>query len=69
MKVHLYQKSMALRKSLTQGEQNILSELPLLIKLGLVNQFVKAKDVYYFKCFCNKIPHLSVAKLKERIFD
>jgi hypothetical protein len=43
---------------------------PLHIKLGMVKQFVKAlpKTGNCFKDLCKKFPHLSKAKLKERIF-
>ena len=43
---------------------------PLHMKLGLIQQFVKATDKAGegFNFFKNKFPHLSESKIKERIF-
>jgi hypothetical protein len=57
-----------LRKSLVDLKKILLP--PLLIKLGMMKQFVKAlpKTGHCFKYLCKKFPPLSEAKLKEGTF-
>ena len=68
------------KRTLKVGEKNVHFESlvdpkkvllpPLHIKLGMMNQFVKAlpKDGEAFKYFSSKFPRLSEAKLKEGVF-
>jgi len=69
------------RENVRVGEKNILHVPlanpsngllpPLHIKLGLMNQFVKAlnKEGYCFKYLCRIFPALSSEKLRAGIFD
>jgi hypothetical protein len=77
---HWEQKHWTPRISLEPGSKNILRKSlvvpkkillpPLLVKLGIMKQFVKAlpKTGNCFKNLCKKFPHFLEAKLKEGVF-
>ncbi|MFP3032956.1 MAG: hypothetical protein ACEY3M_18210 [Wolbachia sp.] len=57
-----------LRVALVEPDKVIMP--PFHIKLGLMNNFVKAlnKDSVAFRYLCNKFPVLSYTKVKEGVF-